>query len=244
MRPVREWWQRWGSLLVLGGAILLLGNLKSAFLPQTQAGSVPGLAAGLGIAAIALSLARVWLRLSGSEMGLHRRGFWPSLGFGFVLILVAMLLVSTALRIAAWLGWASTPDLGAGDLDQITGEELRRRISLLLPMDTILPEEIIFRGVLLAEARRRFGSGGSSLLVTALLFSGWHLEIGLRESDGDWPVLGLKLAAYLLGSLLFTLPLLRTGNIAGCMLAHWLADAVLMLVGNPAGGWLKATLLP
>jgi hypothetical protein len=76
-------------------------------------------------------------------------------------------------------------------------------------------------------------------------FVAWHATLAIREVPDLAPdQLGLKLAGYALGGAAFALPRLRTGHLAGCLVAHWLADAVLMLLAHPLGCRLRDLVLP
>src|SRR5207249_3870375 len=153
--------------------------------------------------------------------------------------------------LAVAMGWAALgaaglhfqPPPAPGDLASLPIEELRRRILLYLPFDTVVPEELVFRGVLLAELRRRFRGLWAPVLLSLVSFTIWHGYLGVHESGGDFGLLAVKLASYFAGGLLFTIPRLLSPNLMGCMVAHWLTDAVLMIAAHPAGGWLRDAIL-
>jgi hypothetical protein len=74
-------------------------------------------------------------------------------------------------------------------------------------------------------------------------FTLWHGYVGIHESAGDFGLLAFKVASYFAGGLIFTIPRLLTPNLVGCMVAHWLADAVLMIAAHPTGRWLRDAML-
>lgn len=234
----------WVGILVLPAVLVLIGNAKSWLLPGSQAGSVGGVALGLVLAAGAVLYAWRVLHLTNQELGLSSwKATASSIGWAFLAIGAPTLAVALAWRILAGFGVHLDPPLAPGDLSLLAPEVLQRRILVYLPFDTVLPEELVFRALLLAELQRRLGALGPAVLISMIAFTGWHLTIGIQESGGNLGLLGLKLLAYFGGSLLLTLPLLTTGNVLGCMVAHWLADALLMTVGNPTGQGLRAVLL-
>ena len=123
---------------------------------------------------------------------------------------------------------------------------LRRRIWLELPLTVALFEEIAFRG-LLDQAWRRAGWPQPGL-ATSLAFAGWHWAVSvdtmrrtniaaqatrvprvLRRHANAVGVGGGLLATAVVGLALTALRRWCGGNLLGPVLAHWIADALLVL---------------
>ncbi len=240
-RPLPPGWTAWGY----AAAMLAVGNAKALMLPVSLGGTRRAVGIGIAVSGISLLYARK-VGLTPAELGL---GAWRSeaacslmvgLCSGVGLTLVAGLLA----RGAAMLG-IELPLSAPGDLPTLRDHVLRRRLLAYLPLDTALPEEIVFRGVIYAELERRLGGSRiRTLLGTAACFEIWHLALGLREvPDFDRDQLVEKLGAYALGSVVFTLPRLLTGQLVGCMLLHWLVDALLMVAAHPSGRGFRELVL-
>ncbi|MGY1886635.1 lysostaphin resistance A-like protein [Blastococcus sp. SYSU DS0753] len=100
--------------------------------------------------------------------------------------------------------------------------EVAARLLVHIPLGTVFAEEVAFRGVLLAVARRRLGDHGATA-ATALVFALWHLR-GAVDAGG--PVTAILTATGLGGGVLGWLRL-RSGSL--------LAPAGLHLGANGAG---------
>jgi membrane protease YdiL (CAAX protease family) len=122
---------------------------------------------------------------------------------------------------------------------------VRRRALLYVPLDTAVPEELLFRSILLSELRRRFNSNLVPVLLSTVAFVVWHASLGWSEvPDHDPGKLVEKYGFYALGSLVFILPRLKTGHVAGSIAAHWAIDALLLFAGHPSGQRLKTFVFP
>ncbi|MBV9356413.1 MAG: CPBP family intramembrane metalloprotease [Chloroflexi bacterium] len=226
--------------------MLAVGNAKVLALPTSLGGSRRAVGVGVAVSGLSLLYARR-VGLTSAELGLTGwrarapRSVALALGTGLGLTLVAALLA----RAVAALGLQIPLPAAPGDLLSLRDAALRRRLLAYLPLDTAVPEEIVFRGVITAELTRRAGgSPWRTIVGTAVCFELWHLALGLREASGlDRGQLVEKLGAYALGSVVFTLPRLLTGQLVGSMLLHWLADALLMVAGHPSGERFRALLL-
>lgn len=110
------------------------------------------------------------------------------------------------------------------------------RLTISLPLTTVLLEELVFRGLLQRRFERAW-SPSTSLLVTSLLFGLWHLVAGGRALVGStraghpWSARVVAMAAPPVSTVLAGLAF---GWLARChrtlwapLVAHWLAAAVL-----------------
>jgi membrane protease YdiL (CAAX protease family) len=98
------------------------------------------------------------------------------------------------------------------------------------PLGTSFFEEVLFRGVLLAKMIVAWGQR-KALVTSSLTFALWHLVINFRTIQGTEVASPAALAAsaqvvslfgLFLGGLFLGLLRQRTGNLAGCMVFHWL----------------------
>ena len=99
------------------------------------------------------------------------------------------------------------------------------------PLGTAFFEEALFRGVLLAKMTLAWGARWA-LGASSLTFALWHLVISYRtvqDTNAAEPALLASLAivasllGVLVGGLFLGLLRQRTGNLAGCVVFHWLA---------------------
>jgi membrane protease YdiL (CAAX protease family) len=235
-------WQDWLRFAGFVAIVLLVGNAKSLLLPTTMAGSWAGVATGIAIVLLTLLGARL-LRLDAAELGLTnwRAAAGPSIALGVGIVLGLTLLVAVAAHVLAAFGRPVTPLPPPGDLANLTDAQLWRRVFFFLPLDTAIPEELIFRGVIFAFLLRATRSLFWTVFWSSVCFMAWHGAIGLSEV----PTLALgalvaKFGGYFLGGPVFSVPRLGTSVLLGCIVAHWLADALLMVVSHPSGAWLRA----
>jgi hypothetical protein len=128
-------------------------------------------------------------------------------------------------------------------LASLSREALLWRALVWMPLDTAIPEEVAFRGVLLASLRRRW-SELPAVLVSAAVFASWHGVIVSRtvaltnlQSEPVLAMLGLfgAFLAVCVGGVLFAWLRLATGHLAGSIIAHWAFNTVLLL-GLGSGG--------
>ena len=122
-------------------------------------------------------------------------------------------------------------------LDSLSFQALLWRGCLWMPLDTALPEEFAFRGVLLAVLRRRWAPPWATVL-SAVPFTLWHGVIVTRtvlltnlEGEPLLVIVGLAgaYAAVFFGGILFAALRLATGHLAGSIVAHWAFNAALLV---------------
>ena len=113
-----------------------------------------------------------------------------------------------------------------------TGDVVARAL-VTMPLDTVLPEEVAFRGVLLALFLRRF-SVTPAVLFSSLVFVLWHPLVNYHTLTNTnlatSPVLlavGLTGAhlGVLLGGVVFCVLQLWPGHLAAPVAAHWAVNA-------------------
>lgn len=222
--------------------VVLAGNAKVLFGNRSLAGDRRGVLMGIGISAVSLIYARRIAQVSSQELGLAPvRRIPESLGIGILIVSVLTLMSTIVVRAVRAFGISLEPMDAPGDLADISAEALRRRLLVYLWFDTAVPEELLLRSVLLAELRRHFRRPVQPVMLSMLVFVGWHACLGWLEVPDRNPRMLLgKFVSYAVGSLIFTAPYLATGHVAGSIVAHWLTDCVLLLAGHPSGRWLTA----
>ena len=219
---------------VLGVFLVVYGNLAALVVGTATPATDPK---GIGLSILLLVFMVAWIgfsqRLTAKELGLSRQHAVRSASLGVLVGLCAAVPALLFLRYPPLVGEA----LQYSPLSSLSREALLWRVFVWMPLDTAIPEEIAFRGVLLAALRRRLANR-SAVLLSAMLFAVWHGVIVTRtvaltnlEADPVLAVLGL-LGAFLavgVGGVLFALLRLATDHLAGSMVAHWAFNAVLLL---------------
>jgi membrane protease YdiL (CAAX protease family) len=150
------------ALLVAGAALIAWNALN--LVPFPAAAYVP---ANLGLAVAAVVLARR-AGLGWAELGL--RGGWRR---GLVIGLGCAALVGTVLLVARRVP-AAAPFLADERAAGLSGLALVYGTAIRIPFGTAVPEEIIFRGVLLAALRRR-SAWWPAVLWSSAVFGLWHI---------------------------------------------------------------------
>jgi membrane protease YdiL (CAAX protease family) len=130
------------------------------------------------------------------------------------------------------------PD-GHGD----PGRGLLTAVLVVIPLGTVLPEELAFRGVLLALLGRRHGMPAATLLSSAL-FGLWHVLASLGGGTANAAIAGVVgedaagtvlrvvvtvLFTSLAGVMLCALRA-RSGSLVAPVLAHWTVNGLGVIV--------------
>jgi membrane protease YdiL (CAAX protease family) len=219
------------SALALALFLALYGNAIGIvdWLAESRlVGTVGGLLLGFGVVAFAWRRGQRGL----SEVGLYRTGLLRSL-FSGLLLGLAMGLPSA--------GYLWRPDLAPIPVREEAIRALAPVAFLTLLFGqtlfaTAIAEELAFRGLLQARLRAVF-SAPKAILIGALAFTGWHAVINARTLVGTGlasdPVIGTlaclgQALGVFIGGLAFGLLRERGGNLAGCVVAHWVVDALLL----------------
>jgi hypothetical protein len=151
--------------------VLALTNLIAHFTtPWAGVVTVPAAAAGLV----------AWLRINGlgwAELGLGR-DHWKS---GAAYALAAVVLVVAVITVGALLP-VTRPMFMNSHYATISGALVASMI--IIPLQTVIPEELAFRGVLHGALNRAWGFRGVAV-AGSLLFGLWHIatSLGLTSSN-------------------------------------------------------------
>jgi membrane protease YdiL (CAAX protease family) len=199
--------------------------------------AVPGadVAVGLGLVACLVAVARAQ-GLTAADLGLAR-STWPA---GLRWGAAAAALVGTAYALAYVTGPVreALPD-GEGGL----GRAGLWTVLVVIPLGTVLPEELAFRGLLLALLGRRYGLLAASLLSSGL-FGLWHVVPSLGGGTANATmasVVGADAAGTLvrvvvtvvftaLAGVVLCWLRLRSGSLLAPVLAHWTVNGLGVIV--------------
>jgi uncharacterized protein len=201
--------------------VLALTNLIAHFTtPWANVAVVP--AAALGLLLLVRSRGLGW-----SELGLGRE-HWKS-GAGYAVAAVA--LVGSVIAVGALLPW-TRPMFMNDHYATLSGALLASMI--IIPLQTVIPEELAFRGVLHGALGRAWGFRGVAA-AGSLLFGFWHIatSFGLTSSNvGFTRLLGGGVAGMVAGVVLavvatgaagfvFTWLRRRSGSLLAPIALHW-----------------------
>jgi membrane protease YdiL (CAAX protease family) len=219
--------------LVMAAFLVVAGNAASFF----DASGLPGaglarLALGLVVGAAVLA----WSRLAGlsrEELGLRRSGALAGAASGVALAFLAA---------GAGLLLLRAPPLVPGPITyqpalDLATEAFLLHLAVFLPLGVALPEELAFRGALLAALAKRMRTP-SAILVASLAFTLWHVAIvvptvgatNLREPILVTLAYGGAAVVLFAGGIALAVLRLRFGTLAAPFAAHWAFNAA-MLVG-------------
>jgi len=222
----------WGwRALVIATVLVVFGNVAGiAGGPNVVTVSWAAIAQSAGTVLIVI-LASRWCGLTWAEAGIGRTNLLRSslIGAGIGLGLAAVVLL--ALEVGAQLGTPITyqPVRGAS-ISAVLSHAL-----VGLPLQTAIPEELAFRGLLLGLLVREL-TPLRATLVTSAIFVAWHLVVQVQtlavtNFTSPWlivPAMGLAFAGLFAGGVIFALLRLGTRNLAAAVMAHWLFDAGLI----------------
>lgn len=208
-----------GACVVLAAANALLVALPSGW----------DVAAALGGAVGVLTLGR-WRGLAWQQMGLGADTWRSGLRWGVAA--AAAIAVGYAVILVLPFGRDTSNDLAAP-----AGDTLWVTALLLIPLRTVILEELTFRGVLWGLIERRSGTRWA-LLGTSVAFGCWHvapaLSLADRTEGAVWlSVLGVLTFTALAGVLLGELRR-RSGSVIAPAALHWAANALGLVAASLA----------
>lgn len=210
------------------------GNAKSLREPSAvPTESLPGLALAGLLALLVFAATRAGPRLSWSELGLVGAGSARPAALGLLIGIVAALAALVVLRFPPILG----EPVRYAPLLQPDPLALLLRALVFMPLDTALPEELAFRGLLFGWLRRG-GDLRRAVLVSAGAYAAWHVVIVLATlaatnvaADAWTAVLGTlaAFAAVFAGGVAFALLREWSGRLAAPLAAHAAFNATILL---------------
>ena len=206
--------------------MLAITNLIAHFTtPWANVGTVPA-------AALALVLFMRARGLHWSELGLGRE-HWKS-GAGYAAAAVA--LVVTVIAVGALLPW-TRPMFLNDRYATLSGALVASMV--IIPLQTVIPEELAFRGVLHGTLDRAWGFRGVAA-AGSLLFGLWHIASSLGLTSGNvgfTRILGggvFGMVAGVVGAVLataaagfvFTWLRRRSGSLIAPIALHWSLNGI------------------
>ncbi|HET9876427.1 MAG TPA: CPBP family intramembrane glutamic endopeptidase [Mycobacterium sp.] len=206
--------------------VLALTNLIAHFTtPWAGIGTVP-------VAAIGLLILVRCNGLSWAELGLSRTQ-WKS-GAGYAL--AAVTVVVAVIVVGALLPW-TRPMFMNNHYATVSGALVASMI--IIPLQTVIPEELAFRGALHGALNRAWGFRGVAA-TGSLLFGLWHIatSLGLTSSNVGFARLfgggfvgmaaGVTLAVFATGAAGFVFTWLRgrSGSLIAPIALHWSLNGV------------------
>lgn len=166
------------------------------------------------------------------ELGLLRRHLGPGLGWGAASAAV----IAAAIGLGVAIADAVEPValLLADDRADLGASALVFAVLVRIPLGTALFEEVAFRGVLRAAARRVL-SPVAATAWSSVLFGLWHIPptaVALRINDVDpWSTAGLwtitgAVTTTAVAGVLFDQLRARSGSLVAPWAAHWAFNAL------------------
>jgi len=201
--------------------VLAMANLVAHFTtPWASIATVP--AAAVGLLILVRSRGLGW-----TELGLGR-DHWKA-GAGYALAAVAV--VTTDVAIGAALPW-TRPMFTKNNYATVSGALIASMV--IIPLQTVIPEEVAFRGVLHGALDRAWGWRGVAA-AGSLLFGLWHIatSLGLTSSNvGFTRIFGggtvgtlagvvLAVLATAVAGFVFTWLRRRSGSLIAPIALHW-----------------------
>jgi membrane protease YdiL (CAAX protease family) len=201
--------------------VLALTNLIAHFTtPWASIATVP--AAAVGLLVLVRSRGLGW-----AELGLGRE-HWKA-GAGYAAAAVAVVL--SVIAIGTLLPW-TRPMFMNNNYATVSGALIASMI--IIPLQTVIPEELAFRGVLHGALNRAWGFRGVAA-AGSLLFGMWHIatSLGLTSSNVGFTrlfgggllgtVAGVVLAvvATAVAGFVFTWLRRRSGSLIAPIALHW-----------------------
>jgi membrane protease YdiL (CAAX protease family) len=220
-------------MTLVSASLVVYGNVAALFF----AGGLPGgsvLAAALGVAFAVVVV--VWARRSGltlADLGVTRRGALGAALVGSALAAVGAAGALVVLRFPPVVG----EPVSYGPAATVGGAALAVHLLVLLPLAVVIPEELAFRGALLASLRQRYRIA-PAVAISAGVFMLWHMTIvgltlGQTSLAGSvvFSALGAAVAflAVFAGGVAFALLRIATGHLAAPIAAHWGFNAALLV---------------
>jgi uncharacterized protein len=222
------------------GAALAVTVLLIVVANVTRSVAVPGrfhfwFNIGIGAAA---ALVAVGASMSAEELGLSRSTVGSGLRWGlgvFAVIAGGLLLVALI---------PATRSLLEDDRTAISAGQMAWRALVVIPIGTVLVEELLFRGVLLGLLQR-IASAGRALLIAAVVFGLWHLlpvwrgggagDLGADGAGGRWGAVLATFAATTAAGIGFGWLRQRSGSLIAPVAAHLATNSVTL-----AAAWAVA----
>jgi membrane protease YdiL (CAAX protease family) len=189
----------------------------------------------LAVLVALVAWARYQMGFSWDHLGLGRDRLGAGVGFGMLAALVAGAVIAVALAVPATRSFFDSSSI---DADSTTTHVLAPLV--VIPIGTVVFEETIFRGVLLAVLLRRY-SRRSAIVASSVLFGLWHLVPATSAADGKSAAAAVgtvagTLAVTTVAGVLFAWLRLRSGSLLAPILAHVATNSLAYTAATIASG--------
>ena len=218
-----------------GWSLVLVLTVLAAALVVDHAVSGTHVALGLGLAACLLVIARTQ-GLAAADLGLARSTWLSGLRWGAA--------AATVVGVAYALAYLVTPvrqalPESAGGI----GRSVLWPVLVVIPLGTVLPEELAFRGLLLALLGRRYGLL-AGILLSSGLFGLWHIVPSLgggtanatmasvvgADAGGTVVRVVVTVVFTSLAGVVLCWLRLRSNSLLAPVLAHWTVNGLGVIV--------------
>lgn len=178
--------------------------------------------------------ARKYLDLNTRDIGFTKENLGKSILYGMGLTALIIVPAFALRQLLPALGITGT----FVRLEGFSRAELWWRTLVRIPMGTGLFEEVIFRGIFYGYLIKHYSSR-YAIFYSSLFFAFWHIMPALKVLLVDFqvisplPLIGLwlvGLAGAFVAGLIFAWIRHRTGNIAGCLIAHILINDLFLIM--------------
>ncbi|OBA79056.1 abortive infection protein [Mycobacterium sp. 1164966.3] len=201
--------------------VLVLTNLIAHFTtPWASIATVPA-------AAVALVALVRWRGLGWAELGLGREHWRSGLGYALAAVTVVLSVIVVGVLLPM-----TRPMFMNHHYATISGALIASMV--MIPLQTVIPEELAFRGVLHGALNRAWGFRGVALMGS-LLFGLWHVATSLGLTSGNvgfsrlfgggsmGMLAGVTLAVLATGAAGFVFSWLRrrSGSLLAPIALHW-----------------------
>jgi membrane protease YdiL (CAAX protease family) len=217
-------------LLIFGATLVILAaaNVADKYGPR-HTGLVAGPLVATGLILLARHAGLTW-----HDLGLSRRTLLPGLRYAVGAVLAVAVVYAAGIA----LPW-TRPAFHDVRYHLHLGAALLTAF-IVVPLGTVLLEEVAFRGVLLGLVRKHRGATWASV-TSSVLFGMWHILPSLRLGQANqavgaalgrspiWPVLGAVAFTALAGLLLCELRR-RSGSLLAAAALHWATNGLGLLL--------------
>lgn len=200
-------------------------------------GAFGDLADGLAVVvSFAVAGFALWRGMTPDDLGLSRDTWRSGLRWGLLVLVVVLAVVSIAAFIPA------TSDFLRDSRADVSALRLVFDVVVGIAIGTVIPEELLFRGVLLGSAMGRWGTW-RGLAVASVVFGLWHVFPTLNTAGGNEAFasadsstlgrIGLVLGAVTVTAIAgaaFGWLRIRSGSLLAPMIAHLSTNGVALVV--------------
>jgi len=220
---------------VFGIVLVVWGNLLHPIVGSTAilpGGSWQFVLAGAALIAVSLVAARV-SGLNAAALGIRRAGAFRGVligAFGGAFIAAAAVAVMRGIAPAV-IGQPVVYE----PLSRVSANDLSTHIALFLPLGTVIPEEIAFRGTLLAGLRARYGVR-TAVTASAIAFALWHGTVTFFTVMNTTmpvvlivPAIAGAFVVLFVGGITMAGLRVATGSLLTSIAAHWAFNAIILI---------------